>query len=114
MNVELTRFKVKKDKSHKVDEWMKLLNERMGEVLLTLQDEKIYVESIFREVVDGEEFLYWYHVQGDDGTDVEDSNHEIDHKHLEYWDECIDPNYKPVDLSTEVVMIPEKVRNVMK
>ncbi|MES9711161.1 DUF6176 family protein, partial [Bacillus safensis] len=26
MNVELTRFKVKPGKSHRVDEWMQLLN----------------------------------------------------------------------------------------
>ena len=47
MNVELTRFKVKQDKSHRVDEWMQLLNDNMKEVLLTLNDEKMYVETIF-------------------------------------------------------------------
>lgn len=55
MNVELTRFKVKPGKSHRVDEWMQLLNENMKEVLLTLNDEKMYVETIFREIRDGEE-----------------------------------------------------------
>lgn len=50
MNVELTRFKVKQDKSHRVDEWMQLLNDNMKEVLLTLNDEKMYVETIFREI----------------------------------------------------------------
>ncbi len=35
-------------------------------------------------------------------------------KHIEYWDECIDKTFKPVALQTEVVMIPEKVRNSMK
>ena len=64
MNVELTRFKVKQDKSHRVDEWMQLLNDNMKEVLLTLNDEKMYVETIFREIRDGEEYLYWYSVQG--------------------------------------------------
>ncbi|EJS78111.1 hypothetical protein ICY_00649 [Bacillus cereus BAG2X1-3] len=59
MNVELTRFKVKPGKRHRVDEWMKLLNDNMKEVLLTLNDEKMYVETIFREIRDGEEYLYW-------------------------------------------------------
>ena len=49
MNVELTRFKVKQGKSHRVDEWMQLLNDNMKEVLLTLNDEKMYVETIFRK-----------------------------------------------------------------
>lgn len=34
----------------------------------------------------------------------------IDKKHLKYWEECIETSYKPVDLSTEGMMIPEKVR----
>lgn len=49
MNVELTRFRVKKDKSEQVDEWLKFLNENMLDVLLTLEGEKMYVETIFRE-----------------------------------------------------------------
>ena len=77
MNVELTRFKVKPGKSHRVDEWMQL-HDNMKEVLLTLNDEKMYVETIFREIRDGKEYLYWYSVQGKGGTHVENSHHEID------------------------------------
>ncbi|WP_100011794.1 DUF6176 family protein [Lentibacillus sediminis] len=113
MNVELTRFKVKEGKSTLVDEWVKFLNDNMKDVLITLEGEKMYVETIFREVITGDEYLYWYSVQGDDGQDVEQSEHWIDKKHLQYWDECIDPDFKPVDLTMEVVMIPEKIRGVM-
>ncbi|MGM9924395.1 MAG: hypothetical protein ACI35R_09130 [Bacillus sp. (in: firmicutes)] len=28
-------------------------------------------------------------------------------------DECIDPNFTPIDLTTEVVMIPDEVRSGM-
>ena len=45
---------------------------------------------------------------------IDESEHWIDKKHIEYWDECIDETFKPVALQTEVVMIPEKVRNSMK
>lgn len=114
MIVELTRFKVKEGKTAKVDEWLKFLNDNMKDVLVTLEGEKMYVETIFREVVNGSEYLYWYSVQGEGGQNVEESDHWIDKKHLEYWHECIDPSYEPVDLSTEVVMIPENVRQVMK
>ena len=57
MKVELTRFKVKAGKSQRVEEWMKLLNNNMPAVLLTLEDEKMYVEAIFRETVGTDEFL---------------------------------------------------------
>ena len=113
MNVELTRFKVKEGKTAKVDEWLKFLNENMEEVLVTLEGEKMYVETIFREWLNGEEYLYWYSVQGENGQDVEESQHWIDKRHLEYWNECIDSAFRAVDLTTEVVMIPEKVRKVM-
>jgi hypothetical protein len=41
MKVELSRFRVKKDKSVQVDEWMKMLNDNMGEVLQTLDREQM-------------------------------------------------------------------------
>ncbi|MDT2833788.1 DUF6176 family protein [Vagococcus carniphilus] len=113
MNVELTRFKVKEGKSKIVDEWLLFLNENMKETLITLEKEKMYVETIFREVLNGDEYLYWYSVQGENGQEVEESEHWIDKKHLDYWEECIDKNFKPIDLSTKVVMIPEKVKKSM-
>lgn len=113
MNVEITRFRVKQGKKELVTEWLKFLNDNIDDVLVTLEGEKMYVETIFREELEGYEYLYWYSVQGESGIEVEESDHWIDIKHLEYWNECIDENYRPVDLSTEVVMIPDKVRASM-
>ncbi|MBG9978146.1 DUF6176 family protein [Ruoffia tabacinasalis] len=113
LNVELTRFRVKVGKSKQVDEWMAFLNKHMDDVLVTLEGEKMYIESILREKVDGHEYLYWYSIQGEGGIEVEESNHYIDKKHLEYWEECIDEEYKPVDLTTEVVMIPNRIQQQM-
>ena len=75
---------------------------------------KCLLRQSLREQLNGEEFLYWYSTQGEGGIPVENSNSWIDKKHLEYWDECIDSTYKPIDLATEVVMIPEKIRSNMK
>lgn len=113
INIELTRFRVKEGKSKIVDEWLSFLNDNMSETLITLEKEKMYVETIFRENLNGEEFLYWYSVQGEDGQEVEESEHWIDKKHLEYWEECIDKEFKPIDLKTEVVMIPNNIRKHM-
>ena len=114
INIELTRFRVIKGKSEKVDEWMKFLNDNMKDVLLTLEGEKMYVETIFREILDGEEYLYWYSVQGEGGIEVENSESWIDIRHLEYWEECIDNDFRPKDLDVQVVMIPEKIQEKMK
>ncbi|NKC67942.1 DUF6176 family protein [Vagococcus fluvialis] len=113
LNIELTRFKVKKGKSKVVDEWLSFLNDNMNETLLTLEAEKMYVETIFREMLNGEEYLYWYSVQGIGGQELENSESFIDKKHLEYWEECIDTDFKAVDLKTEVVMIPNQIRKHM-
>ena len=114
INIELTRFRVIKGKSEKVDEWMKFLNDNMKDVLLTLEGEKMYVETIFREILDGEEYLYWYSIQGEVVIEVENSESWIDTRHLEYWEECIDKDFRPKDLDVQVVMIPEKIQEKMK
>lgn len=113
MKVELTRFRIKAGKTSRVREWLDFLNNHMDDVLVTLEGEKMYVETIFHEQCNGEEFLYWYSVQGIGGIEVDHSTHWIDKKHLEYWDECIDESFGSIDLKTEVVMIPKKVRASM-
>ncbi len=45
------------------DEWMKYIEENMDDALLTLEGEKMYVETIFREQEGNHEYLYWYSVQ---------------------------------------------------
>ena len=85
MNIELSRFRVRKGKSEVVDKWMNFLNENMEEVLLTLDGEKMYVETIFREKCDDEEYLYWYSIQGENGIRVEESDSWIDKKHLDVY-----------------------------
>ncbi|MET3683982.1 hypothetical protein ABID56_002107 [Alkalibacillus flavidus] len=113
MFVELTKFKVKDGKSKQVDEWLNFLNEHMESVLLTLEDEQMYVETIFRENDGDQEYLYWYSIQGSGGQYVGGSNHWVDQKHLEYWEECIDQTSKPIDLTPSVTMIPTKIKNSM-
>ncbi|MFT8710147.1 MAG: DUF6176 family protein [Sporolactobacillus sp.] len=111
--IECTRFRVKRGLSNKVDEWMAFLNAHMNDVLLTLDGEKMYIETIFREQDADAEYLYWYSIQGAGGNPVEKSDNWIDKQHLLYWQACIDSTYPPVDLTPEVSMIPNRVRNSM-
>lgn len=114
LSVELSRFRVKEGKTATVDEWMAFLNEHMEDTLLTLEGEKMYVETIFRETCDGIEYLYWYSIQGQGGIEVEDSESYIDKKHMEYWEECIDAAYGVDDLQAQVVMIPKAIEEQMR
>ncbi len=109
MNIELCKFRVKKGKEKKAREWMEFLRNNRDAIILTLDDEKMYVESIFEEE-DGEYlFLYWYSVQGDGGHAVEQSNHEVDLVHISYWKECIDESFEGVKIKHHISMIPERI-----
>jgi hypothetical protein len=38
----------------------------------------MFLETIFRETLNGEEYLYWYSIQGEGEQEVEQSEHLID------------------------------------
>ena len=114
MKIELTRFRVREGKSARVDEWMRFLNEHADALRETLEPEQMYVETIFSETLDGVDYLYWYSVQGEDGReDVTQSEHWLDQKHVEFWQECIDDSFPPQDLTSRVLALPERVEAAM-
>jgi hypothetical protein len=78
MNVQLSRFRIKPDKIARADEWMRVLNERHQECVATLEREKMYVEVVFRERRNGEDFLCWFSIQDESGEPLETSPHEVD------------------------------------
>lgn len=115
MRVELTRFRVLPGARDAVEEWMAFLHDNHDTVLETLEPERMYVETIFHEEIDGIDYLYWYSVQGEGEVQrVEDSAHWIDEKHVEFWRRCIDPAYPPVDLTPRITMIPRRVEAAMR
>ncbi|MCC9196812.1 DUF6176 family protein [Arthrobacter sp. zg-Y820] len=113
MRVELTRFRVQAGKQDEVAEWMEFLRSHMEAVQETLEPEQMYVETIFSETLDGIDYLYWYSVRGEGGTDLYESSHWLDAKHIEFWKSCIDPAFTPVDLTAQVTMMPARVIDSM-
>ena len=57
---------------------MVLLRDHEQAVRETLGSERMHVETIFSEKVDGVEYLYWYSIQSEGGSDVESSGHWLD------------------------------------
>lgn len=113
MQVELTKFRIKQGKSELVDEWMAFLNENMQDALLSLDGEKMFVETIMRDTVGDHEYLYWYSIQADDGDTNSEAAECIDRRHVTYWNKCIDKSYRPRNLQNEVVMIPHRIKDYM-
>lgn len=114
MQVELTKFRIKQGKSELVDEWMRFLNENMQDALLSLDGEKMFVETIMRDTVGDHEYLYWYSIQADDGDTNSEVAECIDRRHIAYWNKCIDKAYRPRNLKNEVVMIPNRIKDYMQ
>lgn len=113
MKVELSRFRVKRGKSARVDEWMDMLNANRDDLLHILSREQMKFEVIFREIIDDDEYLYWFSVQGEGGEPVKSSPHAIDQKHLEFHDECVDPDYGMRDAQVQLVLAPREVTDAM-
>src|SRR5699024_1060386 len=114
MRVELTKYRVKEGKSELVDEWIEYMHNHMDDVLMNLEGEKMFVETIFREAFNDVEYLYWYSVQDVETTEQEVNADELDQKHIEYWEQCIDKTFRPEDMKAEIVMIPKKIRDAMQ
>ena len=114
MKVELSRFHVKPGKSARVDEWMAMLNGSTHEVVQTLERERMKLEVIFREIINGEEYLYWFSVQGEAGEPVNTSPLNIDQKPIAFHEECIDHEYGMRDAQPQVIMIPPHIAQVME
>ena len=90
MKIELSRFKIKKGKEDLADEWMEILNDRIDETVETMGREKIFIEAIFEEKINGEKYFSWFSIQNKNGEMCDTSEHEIDKVHIKYWKECID------------------------
>jgi hypothetical protein len=113
MKVELSRFRVKSSKSARVDEWLKMLNDRMAEQIPILDREQMKLEVIFREMIDGEEYLYWFSVQGEQGESVHTSPHDVDEQHIKFGEECLDHGYGRRDAQPQLILVPDTVAKAM-
>lgn len=114
MQIEMVRFRVRPGKEARAREWMDFLRAHPDAFRETLEPERMYVETIFSEAVDGVTYLAWYSVQGEGAAHVRESAHWLDEQHLAFWDECIDPDFPPQHLTTEVHMMPERVEAAMR
>jgi|KBSSwiStaDraftv2_1062776.scaffolds.fasta_scaffold00327_31 hypothetical protein len=113
MKVELSRFRIKSGKSERVDDWLNMLNSNISEAIQTLDREQMKLEIIFREMIDGADYLYWFSVQGEAAQSLETSPFEVDARHIEFWNECIDEDYGRHDAQPQVIMVPVEIAKAM-
>ena len=113
MKVELTRLRIKQGKSARVDEWLKMINDRVDEAVETLDREGMKLEVIFREMIGDNDYLCWFTVQSETGEPLETSPFDLDGKHTEFGDECIDHDHGGHEAQPQVILVPRAVAKAM-
>lgn len=111
--VEMERFLVRRGQENAAREWIAYLRQHPEEFRETMVAERMQVETILSDELDGRLFLTWFSVQWPGGTSVQDSERELDRVHLEYWKRCIDRDWGPQTLRPEVAMFSEPVQRAM-
>jgi len=66
MDTVCIKIKIRNDSLHEVREWFKTLTERSDETIKTLENEKVSIESIFLDEIDGEESFIIYFMKATD------------------------------------------------
>lgn len=114
MKVELTRLRIKEGKSHRVDEWLRMINTRIDEAHETLDREGMKLEIIFREVIGDDDYLCWFTIQDEGGEPIETSPFELDQEHVQFGEECIDHEHGGHEAQPQVILVPPEVAKAMK
>lgn len=84
MDVSATLIKLKENSQVAVDEWARTLNQRMDDVIATLNDEGVLLETWFQITLPDGEYLLVFMRELDPSRPrdiAKDSNHEIDTIH---------------------------------
>lgn len=89
-----------------------MLNDSMATIVPLLDYEEMKLEVIFREMINGDEYLYWFSVQGDAGKSANDL-YDVGRRHVAFHEECVDHDYGMHDAQPQVVMVPKMVAEAM-
>ena len=93
MNVRCVRMKLRPGSLDRVRAWAAELTKRRDEVMLTLRDETVRVESAFLESTEAGDFLVYYMRTDDEEQSrraVQASTHAIDAYHREFMNAVVE------------------------
>jgi uncharacterized protein DUF6176 len=108
--VELSRARVLPGASAEADRWMAMLNDRVDECVATLDRERMAIEIIFRLKENGEDYLFWMSVRGDEGAGLDPDN-ALDRDHEEQGKRTIEPGW--TEAEPQLLLLPDPVRKAV-
>ena len=106
MDVQLYRLKVIKGKESIAEEWLAFLKANKENAEKILENEKVYFEAYFKERIENQMYIYLFLMCKDHefaNNTAFNSSHELDKKHFEYLEACIDRNESKI-MNSEVFM----------
>jgi hypothetical protein len=106
IKVELTRFRIRPGEEGTYAEWMSFHRQHQPEMVATLDRERMYFESIFRDETGDGRTIYWLSVEGEGGEPVTTSPHEVDRVHVRFGQRVLERESK-YNLHTEFVLMPD-------
>jgi len=113
VKTEFSIFRVTKGKEARAKEWLQVLTDRRDECIDTLEREAMFYESVFKAEYDQRLYLAWFSVQGDVHESLSTSNHDIDLLHQAFWEECIEHDWKSLDMDHVVSFAPAALSEVI-
>ena len=106
MDVQVYRLKVIKGKESVAEEWLTFLKANKETAEKILENEKVYFEAYFKENIGNQMYIYLFMMCEDHefaNNTAFNSSHELDKKHFEYLNACIDRNESST-MNSEVFM----------
>ncbi|HVU98714.1 MAG TPA: DUF6176 family protein [Puia sp.] len=101
----LYRFTLNKSNMDVYQQWVRWHHEAYQPMIATLEREKMYFESVFRDTANEPGVIYWLAIDGEGGANSTSSTSEIDKKHVEYMKQILVKGSR-VTLKTEFTLIP--------
>jgi hypothetical protein len=102
----LYRFKLNKENMATYREWVQWHHDEYGPMIKTLERERMYFESVFRDTVNDPDVIYWLTINGEGGETSSTSTLEIDKKHNEYMKKMLVKGSRNI-LKTEFNLVPD-------
>lgn len=112
LRVKLYRFELNKDSLAIFNEWMKWHEKEHTAIIETLEREKMYFESIFRDTVRQKDVIYWLAIDGEGGAPVSNSPLKIDSVHNAYAKSCLKRGSRS-ELQTEFYLVPAFIKKAI-
>jgi hypothetical protein len=109
LRVQLGRARILPNMQEEAREWMAMLNDRLDEATETLARERTVLELAFLESDDnGEQWVVWLQIQGEEGESITSSPHAIDADHMAYARRCKERGWRLAE--PQLLLAPEPVR----